>query len=58
MFISAAINFGPNGIAARAIKSGEVDLIIAYEIIKAHGGEIEAQARDDGGMIFKIRLPV
>jgi signal transduction histidine kinase len=36
----------------------EVDLVIAYEIIKEHGGEIEAQARDDGGMIFKIRLPV
>ena len=39
-------------------RKAEVDLIIAYEIIKEHGGQIEAQAGDNGGMIFKIRLPI
>ncbi|MGD2279005.1 MAG: HAMP domain-containing sensor histidine kinase [Candidatus Omnitrophota bacterium] len=31
---------------------------IAYEIIKEHGGRIDAEIHDSGGMRFKILLPV
>ena len=31
---------------------------IAYEIVKEHGGRIDAESSDGGGMLFKILLPV
>jgi two-component system sensor histidine kinase KdpD len=33
-------------------------LSIARQLVEAHGGEIVAQNREDGGARFSIRLPV
>ncbi len=32
-------------------------LSIAYEIVQAHGGQINAANRPEGGTVFKVRLP-
>jgi two-component system cell cycle sensor histidine kinase/response regulator CckA len=40
------------------MRKNGVGLTIAYEIIKEHGGQIEALPCSGGGMIFKIRFPV
>ncbi|HEV8508399.1 MAG TPA: ATP-binding protein [Chitinophagaceae bacterium] len=33
-------------------------LSLAYDIIKAHGGEIKVETKDDEGSEFIIQLPV
>ncbi|MGB3241872.1 MAG: HAMP domain-containing sensor histidine kinase [Candidatus Omnitrophota bacterium] len=40
------------------MRENGVGLTIAYEIVKEHGGQIEALLREGGGMIFKMRFPV
>lgn len=40
------------------MRENGVELTIAYEIVKEHGGQIEALLREGGGMIFKMRFPV
>jgi two-component system NtrC family sensor kinase len=33
-------------------------LSLSYDIIKAHGGEIKAESKEDEGTILVIQLPV
>jgi two-component system NtrC family sensor kinase len=33
-------------------------LSLAYDIVKAHGGEIKVESKEEGGSVFIIRLPI
>jgi len=33
-------------------------LSISYEIVKKHGGELQAASPPDGGAVFTVRLPL
>ena len=35
-----------------------LDLSLAYDIVKAHGGEIKVESREGEGTEFKILLPM
>ena len=43
--------------SGRQERGSGLGLSIAYEIIQAHGGQIHAANRPEGGAIFKVRLP-
>jgi signal transduction histidine kinase len=44
--------------AARVAPGLGLGLYIASEIVRRHGGTIEATARDGGGSVFSVRLPL
>jgi signal transduction histidine kinase len=44
-------------VAATAGQRTEFGLSLAYDIIKAHGGEIKVEAKEGGGSEFIIQLP-
>ncbi|MGH9349315.1 MAG: sensor histidine kinase [Vicinamibacterales bacterium] len=44
--------------AARVAPGMGLGLHIAAEVVRRHGGRIEAEARDTGGAVFSVRLPI